>query len=155
MPGTFPLLRVRADQHGCLHALTSLAPTQTSEAWWQDVLQDPRVWPRTRRDDRDIRESYTLRDTVNWGRTLDIACRKCDRRQSHRTVELANLYGERRELPSLLEELVKDCPRAMAKNYGDWCGAIYDGTIHPHGETAQEMLARTSIAPKKDRMRDR
>ena len=125
-----PMLRVRENTAGCLDVVPAfdLAPWQSTEAWWRDVLANPR--PRSRfaargftskYDDYKGRTSYTLADETKD--TIEIACRKCPRAARFLTAELTACYGRDHNMPGLLLSLAADCPRVGDR--WDACGAYY------------------------------
>lgn len=56
---------------------------------------------------------------------LRLGCGKCPRRGDYSVARLKARYGDMR-LTELRETLAKDCTRAIARQYLDWCGARFE-----------------------------
>jgi hypothetical protein len=96
----------------------------TSEAWWADVLADPRARKREpRASDLPVRRVfYTLADEPR--ESILVACSKCDWRAAFLRADLIASYGADYGMPHLLDHLAKpDCPRLGS--YWDRCGVHY------------------------------
>jgi hypothetical protein len=105
-----------------------------SEAWWAEVLADPRARIRTRRSgERTVKPTfYRLRDEQRD--TILVACSKCDWKAAFRREELIASHGGDRLLPDLLHDLAKPgCTRIG--NQWDHCGAHY---VEPIDEVKRE-----------------
>jgi hypothetical protein len=69
--------------------------------------------------------SMTLADYDAALVSINIACRKCDRRGRYRIATLIERFGGDKKLPDMIAEISGDCPRRQAMNVGirDLCGA--------------------------------
>jgi hypothetical protein len=110
-----------------------LAPTETSEAWWQEILARPHG---RRREDRGFVSKYgtytgpafyTLADV----RTdeIEIACAWCPRRLTLRTADVVALHGRAYALPSLLTLVEQRCEKS-GKQWGG-CSGYFVGLPVP------------------------
>ena len=95
----------------------------TSEAWWADVLADPRARIRKRRSDYTAKQAfYRLADELR--NTILVACSKCKWKAAFRRDELIAAHGAACPMPSLLERLAAPgCPRLGSQ--WDRCGVHY------------------------------
>ena len=83
----------------------------TGEAWWADVLADPRARKRERRTDLAVKQAfYRLADEMRG--TILVACSKCDWRAAFARDELIAAHDADHPMPNLLNHLAApDCPR--------------------------------------------
>lgn len=58
---------------------------------------------------------------------LRITCPKCLRAGSYSLAGAEARWGHDAKLTDILADLTADCPRAIAKAFGDQCGAVYEG----------------------------
>jgi hypothetical protein len=95
----------------------------TTEAWWADVLADPRARTPKRRSDYTAKQTfYRLADEPRD--TILVACSKCDWKAAFRRDELIAAHGAACPMPSLLERLAAPgCPRLGSQ--WDRCGVHY------------------------------
>jgi hypothetical protein len=78
----------------------------TSEAWWADVLGDPRARRRERRTDMAVKATmYRLADEPRA--IVLVACSKCDWQAAFERSELIAVHGENCPMPSLLDKLAE------------------------------------------------
>jgi hypothetical protein len=114
----------------------------TSEAWWGDVLADPRARKREQRaSDLPLRRAfYTLADEKR--ETILVACSKCDWRAAFRRDELVASHGHDYPMPNLLDHLAAPgCPRLGST--WDRCGVYYVEPIRgPVKREAEEEWGR-------------
>jgi len=76
----------------------------TGEAWWADVLADPRARKRERRTDLAVKQAfYRLADEMRG--TILVACSKCDWRAAFSRDELIAAHGADYAMPNLLNQL--------------------------------------------------
>ena len=106
-----------------------------TEAWWTDVLADPRA--RRRHASQSLqsqsgnrmlveRAYYTLADEPHA--TILVACAKCPWQAEFSRAELIAIYGAECPLPNLLELLMAPgCSKI--KNQWDRCGVYYVNPI--------------------------
>jgi hypothetical protein len=103
-----------------------------SEAWWADVLADPRT--RRRRQPHGYspamrmaqRAFYQLADDPRP--IIEVVCSKCDWKAAFRRVDLVASYGREHPLPDLLDHLAAPgCSKA--KSQWDRCGVHYVNPI--------------------------
>ncbi len=116
------------------HRSWSHSQEPVSEAWWAEVLADPRTRIRTRRSgERTVKPTfYRLRDEQRD--TILVACSKCDWKAAFRREELIASHGGDRLLPDLLYDLAQPgCARIG--NQWDHCGAHY---VEPIDEVKRE-----------------
>lgn len=52
---------------------------------------------------------------------LVLECRKCPRRGRYSVARLIAEHGRSGKMTDWSHEVTKDCPRAIAKDYTDWC----------------------------------
>ena len=96
----------------------------TSEAWWADVLADPRT--RSQRPGRHggemMRPIYRLADTPRP--IILVACRKCEWMAAFKRDDLIAAHGADCPMPNLLGELASP---SCSKLGGHWdrCGVYY------------------------------
>ena len=95
----------------------------TGEAWWADVLADPRARKRKRRTDLAVKQAfYRLADEKR--ETILVACSKCDWRAAFSRDDLIATYGADHPMPNLLDQLAApDCSRLGS--HWDRCGVHY------------------------------
>ena len=92
----------------------------TGEAWWADVLADPRARKRGRRTDLAVKQAfYRLADEQR--ETILVACSKCDWRAAFSRDDLIASHGAdytmpfvENLLPILCALFVKSAPGAQA-----------------------------------------
>jgi hypothetical protein len=65
----------------------------------------------------------TFRDIVGKLEYLNIECDKCGRKGRYRVDRLVRKYGIDAKLFDWSDEITADCPRKIAKNLNDMCGA--------------------------------
>ena len=66
-----------------------------------------------------------FRDIVGKLDVLRIDCDKCGRRGRYRVDRLVKKYGIDAKLFAWSDEVTADCPRKIAKNLSDMCGARF------------------------------
>ena len=99
----------------------------TSEAWWADVLADPRLRGAQQegRHGRDLKikqSFYRLRDEPRA--IILVACSKCDWRAAFSRDELIAAHGPDCPMPNLLGGLASPtCPKVGA--HWDRCGVHF------------------------------
>ena len=96
----------------------------TGEAWWADVLADPRARRHALHDrHRKIKHPfYRLRDEPR--EIILVACSKCDWTAALSRDELIALHGADCPMPNLLGELAAPtCSKR--EHHWDRCGAYY------------------------------
>jgi hypothetical protein len=104
----------------------------TAEAWWADVLADPRARTPKRRGSAAAveRTFYRLADEPH--EVILVACSKCDWKAAFRRDELITAHGAACPMPSLLERLAAPgCARTGQQ--WDRCGVHY---VEPIGGPA-------------------
>jgi hypothetical protein len=104
-----------------------------TEAWWADVLADPRS--RIRRHPQGYsreggrkaqRAFYHLADEPRP--VVEVACRKCEWKAAFSRAELITKYGAKYPLPNLLDRLaMPGCSKI--KSQWDRCGVYYVNPI--------------------------
>jgi hypothetical protein len=67
--------------------------------------------------------AITLRDIVGKLTMLRVDCTKCDRKGQYRVDKLIARYGLAAKLFDFSDDITKDCPRKIANNFNDLCGA--------------------------------
>src|SRR5262245_66523017 len=76
----------------------------TGEAWWADVLADPRARKREPRTDLAVKQAfYRLADERR--EIILVACSKCDWRAAFSRDELIRSHGAEYALPTLLNHI--------------------------------------------------
>jgi hypothetical protein len=95
----------------------------TGEAWWADVLADPRARKRERRTDLAVKQAfYRLADEKR--ENILVACSKCDWRAAFSRDELIASHGADYPMPNLLNHLAApNCSRLGS--HWDRCGVNY------------------------------
>jgi hypothetical protein len=95
----------------------------TGEAWWADVLADPRARKRERRTDLAVKQAfYRLADEKR--ETVLVACNKCDWRAAFSRDDLIASHGADYPMPNLLDRLAAPgCPKLGS--HWDRCGVHY------------------------------
>jgi hypothetical protein len=68
--------------------------------------------------------AITFRDIVGKLEVLRITCEKCGRRGQYRVDRLIARYGIDAKINEWSSEVTADCPRKIANNHYDPCGAI-------------------------------
>lgn len=73
------------------------------------------------------RDYITVGDLVGKLEWYVIECRKCGRSGRFLVQRMLDQHGPDYSLIAFKDELVKDCPRTIAKRYDDRCGACSPG----------------------------
>jgi len=95
----------------------------TGEAWWADVLADPRARKRERRTDLAVKRAfYRLADEKC--ETILVACSKCDWRAAFSRDDLIASHGADCAMPNLLDHLAGPSCSRLGSNW-DRCGVHY------------------------------
>ena len=95
----------------------------TGEAWWADVLADPRARKRERRTDVTVKQAfYRLGDEKR--EIILVACSKCDWRAAFSRDELIASHGADYAMPNLLDHLAAPSCSRLGSNW-DRCGVHY------------------------------
>ena len=95
----------------------------TGEAWWADVLADPRARKRKRRTDLAVKQAfYRLADEKR--ETILVACSKCDWRAAFSRDDLIATYGADHPMPNLLDQLAAPSCSRLGSHW-DRCGVHY------------------------------
>ena len=95
----------------------------TGEAWWADVLADPRARKRERRTDVTVKQAfYRLADEKR--EIILVTCSKCEWRAAFLRDDLIATHGADHPMPNLLDRLAApDCSRLGS--HWDRCGVHY------------------------------
>src|SRR5215468_10355705 len=92
----------------------------TGEAWWADVLADPRARKQERRTDLAVKQAfYRLADEKR--ETILVACSKCEWRAAFSRDELIASHGADCAMPNLLNHLAAPSCSRLGSNW-DRCG---------------------------------
>ena len=92
----------------------------TGEAWWADVLADPRARKRERRTDLAVKRAfYRLADEKR--EIILVACSKCDWRAAFARDELIAAHGADCAMPNLLNHLAAPSCNRLGSHW-DRCG---------------------------------
>ena len=95
----------------------------TGEAWWADVLADPRARKQERRTDLAVKQAfYRLADEKC--ETILVACSKCDWRAAFSRDDLIASHGADCAMPNLLDHLAGPSCSRLGSNW-DRCGVHY------------------------------
>jgi hypothetical protein len=95
----------------------------TSEAWWADVLADPRARKRKQRTDLAVKQAY-YRLADEKREIILVACSKCNWRAAFSRDDLIASHGADHPMPNLLDHLAApNCPRLGST--WDRCGVHY------------------------------
>jgi len=95
----------------------------TGEAWWADVLADPRARKRERRTDLAVKQAfYRLADEKRG--TILVACSKCDWRAAFSRDDLIATHGADHPMPNLLDHLAAPSCNRLGSHW-DRCGVHY------------------------------
>jgi hypothetical protein len=95
----------------------------TGEAWWADVLADPRARKRERRADLAVKTAfYRLADEKR--EIILVACSKCDWRAAFARDELIAAHGADHPMPNLLDRLAAPGCSKLGSTW-DRCGVHY------------------------------
>jgi hypothetical protein len=95
----------------------------TGEAWWADVLADPRARKRERRTDLAVKQAfYRLADERR--EIILVACNKCDWRAAFSRDDLIASHGADYAMPNLLDHLAAPNCSRLGSNW-DRCGVHY------------------------------
>jgi len=94
-----------------------------TDAWWADVLADPRARKRERRTDVTVKQAfYRLADEKR--EIILVACSKCEWRAAFSRDDLIATHGADHPMPNLLDRLAApDCSRLGS--HWDRCGVYY------------------------------
>jgi hypothetical protein len=94
-----------------------------TDAWWADVLADPRARKREHRSDLAVKRAfYRLADEKR--EIILVACSKCDWRAAFARDELIAAHGADYAMPNLLNHLAAPgCSRLGSR--WDRCGVHY------------------------------
>ena len=94
-----------------------------TDAWWADVLADPRARKRERRTDVSVKQAfYRLADEKR--EIILVACSKCEWRAAFSRDDLIATHGADHPMPHLLDRLAApDCSRLGSQ--WDRCGVHY------------------------------
>jgi hypothetical protein len=98
----------------------------TSEAWWTDVLADPRARRRERRP--DMRATATTMYRLADETRAIVACHKCEWRAAFERAELIAAHGADCPMPSLLDKLAAPGCTRIGSSWGR-CGVYYGEPI--------------------------
>ena len=94
-----------------------------TDAWWADVLADPRARKRERRTDVAVKQAfYRLADEKR--ETILVACSKCDWQAAFSRDELIASHGADYAMPNLLNHLAAPSCSRLGSNW-DRCVAHY------------------------------
>jgi hypothetical protein len=95
----------------------------TGEAWWADVLADPRARKRERRTDLAVKKAfYRLADEKR--EIILVACSKCDWRAAFSRDDLIASHGADHPMPNLLDRLAAPSCNRLGFQW-DRCGVHY------------------------------
>jgi hypothetical protein len=95
----------------------------TGEAWWADVLADPRARKRERRTDLAVKQAF-YRFADEKRETILVACSKCDWRAAFLRDELIASHGADYPMPNLLDQLAAPSCSRLGSHW-DRCGVHY------------------------------
>src|SRR5262245_42685385 len=99
----------------------------TGEAWWAEVLADPRARKRKRGTDLAVKQAfYRLADEKH--ETILVACSKCDWRAAFLRDDLIVSHGADYPMPNLLNHLAAPGCIRLGSHW-DRCGVHYVGPI--------------------------
>jgi len=94
-----------------------------TDAWWADVLADPRARKRERRADLVVKQAfYRLADEKR--EIILVACSKCDWRPAFSRDALIASHGADYAMPNLLDFLAAPSCSRLCSNW-DRCGVHY------------------------------
>ena len=95
----------------------------TGEAWWADVLADPRARKRERHTDLAVKQAfYRLADEKHD--IIFVACSKCDWRAAFSRDDLIASHGADYPMPNLLDQLAAPSCSRLGSHW-DRCGVHY------------------------------
>ena len=95
----------------------------TGEAWWADVLADPRARKRVRRTDLAVKQVfYRLADAKR--EIILVACSKCEWLAAFSRDDLIASYGADHPMPNLLNHLAAPGCSKLGSHW-DRCGVHY------------------------------
>jgi len=95
----------------------------TGEAWWADVLADPRARTREGRTDLAVKQAfYRLADEKR--EIILVACSKCDWRAAFSRDDLIASHGAEYPMPNLLNHLAAPSCSRLGSDW-DRCGVYY------------------------------
>jgi hypothetical protein len=95
----------------------------TGEAWWADVLADPRARKRGRRTDLAVKQAfYRLADEKR--EIILVACSKCEWRAAFSRDDLIAAHGADYAMPNLLNHLAAPSCSRLGSHW-DRCGVHY------------------------------
>jgi hypothetical protein len=108
----------------------------TGEAWWADVLADPRGRKRERRTDLAVKQAfYRLADEKR--ETIVVACSKCDWRAAFPRDDLIASHGADYAMPNLLNHLAAPSCSRLGSHW-DRCGVHYVSRSRARGNRSCE-----------------
>jgi hypothetical protein len=128
----------------------------STDAWWADVLADPRARKRERRTDLAVKQAfYRLADETR--ETILVACSKCDWRATL-TISLRRVAASSAPIGIGAACITSSRSRARGSFFemeqGRACGALV-GQIHRCKQQAEDELAAGSIASERSHQRER
>jgi hypothetical protein len=95
----------------------------TGEAWWADVLADPRARTREGRTDLAVKQAfYRLADEKR--EIILVPCSKCDWRAAFSRDDLIASHGAEYPMPNLLNHLAAPSCSRLGSDW-DRCGVYY------------------------------
>jgi hypothetical protein len=95
----------------------------TGEAWWADVLADPRARKRERRTNLAVKQAfYRLADEKR--EIILVACSRCEWRAAFARDDLIATHGEDHPMPNLLDQLAAPGCSRLGSQW-DRCGVHY------------------------------
>jgi hypothetical protein len=95
-----------------------------TEAWWADVLADPRAWTRRQYGVRRTAQKTFYRLADEPRPIIEVPCTKCAWKAAFSRAELVASHGAEYPLPDLLDRLaMPGCPKI--KSRWDRCGVHY------------------------------
>jgi hypothetical protein len=97
---------------------------QSSDAWWADVLADPRARRREQRADMAAKTTTMYRLADEPRAMVLIACHKCEWRAAFERSELIAAHGADCPMPSLLDKLAAPGCARIGSSW-DRCGVYY------------------------------
>jgi hypothetical protein len=105
------------------HRSWSHPQESTGEAWWADVLADPRARKRERRTDLAVKQAfYRLADERR--EIILVACSKCEWRAAFLRDQLIAAHGADCPMPNLLNHLAAPSCSRLGSHW-DRCGVYY------------------------------
>src|SRR5262249_50061094 len=95
----------------------------TGEAWWAEVLADPRARKRERRTDLAVKQAF-YRLAGEKREIILVACSKCDWRAAFSRDDLIASHGADYPMPNLLNHLAAPGCSRLGSHW-DRCGVHY------------------------------